>query len=183
MSISSLLHFMDKATNPGNFLRAMLVYYDQPMIFPVGNTSINSGNINNPENRKTASQLDLVYRFMRMIDTKNIMNPERAMRFLTLCTDLLSQVTVNAPRRDDDKTKSIYKDRLRELDAAKAEIRYAVADASRTSGINLSSMRKKIDSDRRRYWGESTQSSPKTTTTSPSRSQPAKPVSVATFGL
>lgn len=149
MSTHQLLGLMDTATNPGNFLRAMLVYYEQPMIFPLANVSINSGNINNPENRRTAIQLDSVYRFMKQIDEKSILTPIRATRFLVLCDDLLSKVYVKQHRRADERSRELYNDQSREVDAARNEIEYELKEASTRSGVTAEEMRQQIDSSKR----------------------------------
>lgn len=154
MSKNRLVSLMDKATSPGNFIRAMLAYYKKSMIVPIGNISINSGDINNPENRKTASQLDSVYRFMQQMDGNKIMTSTRATRFLVLCNNLLLQVRVNAPRRDDRMTRETYDEKIRELRIAREDINYELKRASANSGVTINEMQRKIDSDKRKYIGD-----------------------------
>ena len=156
MTDKDRLSTMDKAINPGNFLRALLSYYERPMLFAIGNTTINSGNINNPENRKTASNLDTVYRYMRDIDQENVLTHQRKVRFLVLCSDLLREVSIPMPRRTDDRTKEIYKTRETELRSAKSEIAYQLEQACRFSGVSESDVRHQIDKDKRANYGEKT---------------------------
>jgi DNA repair exonuclease SbcCD nuclease subunit len=160
MSAHELLNIMDNATNPGNFLRAFLSYYNQPMIIALSNTSINSANINNPKNRRSASQLDALYRRMKSLDDESILTNERSLRFLVMCEKIISQSieALEEPRRKDQKTRDIYRDRYREIKMAKEEVAYLIETICSTGHITSKQMQEQIDSDKRRYRGETSYS-------------------------
>ncbi len=152
MRKDGLLNLMDKATNPANLLRAMLAYYRLPMIMQIGNIgNINSANLNNPENVTTMSQIDAVYQHMKRIDDHKILTPERAMRFLVLCNDVISKTKIKEPRTRDAIVLRTYEEKSRDLMTAATEIKDQLMDASRMSGITENDMRLRIDSDKRRH--------------------------------
>lgn len=145
-----LLDLMDKATNPGNFLRAMLAYYKQSMIIHLDNIgSVNSANLNNPDNIRTMGNLDTVFRHMRKIDDRAILTPERETRFLVLCDSLLQQVKIKSPRSRDIVTHEKYRDQQRYVRAVTSEIRDLMEQACRRSGISVSTMLIRISADKR----------------------------------
>jgi hypothetical protein len=150
MRRSDLLGLMDKATNPGNFLRAMLAYYGHSWTVPLGNIgNINSANINNPENIRSMCNLDTIFRYMQKIDTHKILTSERSTRFLVLCNQLLSEVKIKEPRTRDRLTETTIYQQYRDLTAAKSQIQDLTNKACYESRIGEDAMLIRISADKR----------------------------------
>jgi len=150
MRRGDLESLMDRATDQATFLRAFLAYYGQPMNVDLGNTSINSSNINNPENVRSMSNLDSLYSYMRRLDDHKIITPERAARFLVMCHDILKKAGVNYPRSGNKRTHEIYEERERELRMAKMEIESKMKNACFRAGVEYKEIRDRIFFQRKR---------------------------------
>ncbi|MCI5059685.1 MAG: hypothetical protein MRY79_01290 [Alphaproteobacteria bacterium] len=140
MTKNQLLNILDTANNPGIFLKAVLTYYNQPVILLLGNITVNSHNINNPNNIRSVSQLDSIYNHMQKLDSHDIMTPMRAMRFLVLCSNLLGKV----------KAWNLHEEKAREVSMAKMEIEEKLQEVSSSSGISIDEMQRQIASDKRK---------------------------------
>lgn len=150
---SQLLSALDTATSPANFLRIILTYYGQPMYFFLGNFTVNSTHINNPKNVRSMSELDSIYNYMKKLDAHGLITAERALRFLVLSYDVLIDVKIPKPRRDDKLTKETYEEKARGIRMALSEISAEMKSQGNISGITLSEMRRQIvDDKRKKQW-------------------------------
>ncbi len=150
-----LLELIDKSTNPGNFVRATLAYYRQPMVINLGNAGdINTANLNNPENTRTMLAMDSIFGRLRNMDADSILTPQRRARFLVMANDILEDVKIKAPRRYQNRYNWQYMEQCRDLVTVTDYIESMMKNACRESGITREDMLKNISADKRAHLRE-----------------------------